>query len=140
MTNSDIALVRLYYETYGLSEEEIARDLNMSPVVVKSLVSEKQYVPAVQKMDQDKRAILMERDIDRQLLLAPLYARTEVCLLGKIYDCAQRIDVEEDGDLATKKLADLSKAYSTLKSSAAQWKMDDLAGQQGVAIQILNSL
>lgn len=138
MTNSEIALVRLYYESYGMEVDEISTALSISPVIISSLVNEKSLVPAEKKADADKRQMLIESDLDRQLLMAPLYARTEVALLGRVYEVAMNIDPEEEN--ASAKLANVAKAWNSLKNASMQFKADDVSGQQGIAIQILNTL
>lgn len=138
MTSSEIALVRLYYETYGMSVEEISSALSMSKVLVNSLVEEKALVPAVKPAEVDKKQLLMETDLERQLLMAPLYARTEVALLGKIYDTVMHIDPEEE--TAAAKIACVAKAWNSLKNASMTFRTEDTQGQQGIAIQILNTL
>lgn len=138
MTNSEVALVRLYYESYGMDTDEISRAVGISKVLVESLVKEKSLVPAVKKTDVDKRQILIENDLDRQLLLSPLYARTEVAILGKAYEITMGLDPEDEN--APAKLANIAKCYNSLKNASVSFKGDDMAAQQGIAIQILNSM
>lgn len=139
LTNTDIALVRLYYENFGLGVEEISAALAQSKPVVSSLISEYNMVaPAEAKLRDDKRKALVERDLDKQLALEPYFIRAEVTILSKIFDVAN--DVSTDQLDAAQKLSMCSKALKDLKSVSVQAKMDDAAGAAGVTVQILNSL
>ena len=139
LTGTDKALVKLYYENFGLSNHEIAATLDLPKPVVDSIITTGGLRPAdVIKMEEDKRQALVERDLEKQIALAPYYARAEVVILSKIYDMAEAIDSSDD--TASTRLAACAKAYKDIKSSATIAKMEDANGAQGVTVQILNNL
>ena len=139
LSNTDTALVRLYYENFGLAPAEIAAALNMSKPIVTSLIEEHQMVaPKEAKLNEDKRKALVERDLDKQMALEPYYARAEVTVLGKIIDLAESISPDQID--ATQKLSACSRAIKDLKSTGVQAKLDNAADAAGVTVQILNQL
>lgn len=139
LTNTDTALVRLYYENFGLGAAEIAATLGISKPVVASLITEYEMVaPAEAKLTDDKRKALVERDLDKQITLEPYYARAEVTVLGKIIDLAESISSDQID--ATQKLSACARAIKDLKSTGVQAKLDSAADAAGVTVQILNQL
>lgn len=138
-TNTENALIRLYYENFGFSEAEIAANLDLRPVVVKSTVKELGLVaPEERKMVEDKKTLLMERDLDKQLVLAPFYARAEVAILTKLFDTAAGINKDDPG--AAQQISNCARALKDLKSAGVQAKLEDANAAGGVTVQILNTL
>lgn len=139
LTNTDTALVRLYYENFGLSVCEIAPALNLPKPVVEAIIEENGLVaPTEKKLQEDKKAALLARDLDKQLVLSPYYARTEIVLLGKIMDMAESIDPQDP--MCAGLLSTCARAWKDLRSSGTQAKLDTTEGQSGVTVQILNQL
>lgn len=138
-TSTENALVRLYYENFGFSVEEIAANLELRPVVVKSLVNELGLVaPKERKIADDKKALLMERDLDKQLILTPFYARAEVAILSKLFDTAASINKDDPG--AAQQISNCARALKDLKSAGVQAKLEDANAAGGVTVQILNQM
>lgn len=139
LTQTDTALVRLYYENFGLSEKEIAGSLGLSPVVVASMVKENNLVaPAEKKIADDKRKALTEQDLDKALTLVPFYARTEVTILNKLYEVVMSTDANDPGSAA--QISMCARALKDLKAANASAKLDTVDGQQGITVQIMNQL
>ena len=139
LTNTDSALIRLYYEDFGLSAAEISAMLEVSKPVVLSLIEERGLVaPAEAKMVEDKRKALVERNLDKQVVLEPYYARAEVTLLGKIIDVANSISTEQID--AVQKLSACARALKDLQSTGVQAKLENSSDAAGVTVQILNQL
>lgn len=138
-TNTENALIRLYYENFGFSVNEIAANLDLRPVVVRSTINELNMVaPEERKVVDDKKALLLERDLDKQLLLAPFMARAEVTILSKLFDTAAGIDANDPG--AAQQISNCARALKDLKSAGVQAKLDDANSAGGVTVQILNQL
>ena len=139
LTNTDTALIRLYYEDFGLGPAEIAAALGVSKPVVTSLVEEQGLqAPAEVKLNEDKRKALVERNLDKQMVLEPYYARAEVTVLGKIIDVASSIAPDQID--AVQKLSACARALKDLQSTGVQAKLDNTAEAAGVTVQILNQL
>lgn len=139
LSSTDTALVRLYYENFGLSIPEISGALGLSRPIVNSLVEEHQMVaPEVAKLNEDKRAAIAARDLDKQLILEPYYTRAEVVVLAKLTEVALSID-KNDID-AAQRLTACSKALKDLRSVGVQAKLDSQSEAAGVTVQILNQL
>lgn len=138
-TNTENALIRLYYENFGFSVNEIAANLDLRPVVVRSTINElKMVAPEERKVVDDKKALLLERDLDKQLLLAPFMARAEVTILSKLFDTAAGIDANDPS--AAQQISNCARALKDLKSAGVQAKLDDANSAGGVTVQILNQL
>lgn len=140
ITNTDNALIRLYYENFGYSPNEIASLVGHPVPVVEALIKDRGLkTPEVAQLEASKREALLERNLDKQIALEPYYARVEAVLLGKLIDLAEAIDSRDPGSSA--ELATLTKALKDLKSPDTQAKLNSSAGEAGgVTVQILNQL
>lgn len=138
-TGTENALIRLYYENFGFSVEEIAANLDLYPAVVRSSIKELKLVaPKERKIAEDKKEQLLERDLDKQLLLTPFYARAEVAILSKLFDTAAGINKDDPG--AAQQISQCARALKDLKSIGVQAKLEDTNAAGGVTVQILNQL
>ncbi len=139
LSSTDIALVRLYYENYGLSCKEIAALVDERPAVIDALVADHNMVEAAQtKLEEDKRSLLVTRDLDKQLTLAPIYARAELVVLHKVFEVADNIS-PDDPD-AHQRLSTCAKALKDLKGCSVQVDIENQAKSDGIKIQILNQI
>lgn len=139
LTGTDVAVVRLYYENFGFSIAEIAANLDKPKVVIEALVKERDMVALVKKKEMDdKSALLLEQDLDKQLTLAPFYARAEITILAKTQDVLTNIDAD-DMD-APSRISMCARALKDLKAAGFTAKMDNIGQNAGVTVQILNTM
>jgi len=140
ISNTDTALIRLYYENFGFAPNEVASLVGQPIPVVEALIKQRKFqAPAEAKMESDKKEALLEHNLDKQIALEPYYARAEAVLLGKLTDLAETIDPRDPAAPAS--IAAITKAFKDLRSPDTQAKLNSSAGEAGgVTVQILNQL
>jgi len=140
MDESQLTLIRLYYESFGYDEAKIAGLLSVPVTVVKKAAADGNWVlPAIIKPEVETAEEVAKLSMAKRLALLPHYARAEITILEKILLVANEIDVNDPG--APKALADISKSFQALTGGMYTQKIDESAGKGGgIVVQIMNRL
>ncbi len=139
MTSTDKALVRLYYENFGYGAEEIGSLLAQSPVVIKALITENQLMAPDNAAElKKKNELLLEYDLDKQMALAPFYARAEIMVLHKAHEILDSLSAEDQD--APNRITACARAIKDIRSASLSAKLDDAASGSKITVQIMDTL
>lgn len=133
--------IKLLYEQYGWTAEQIGSLLRISPSVVRLTIEQEQYTQnAVVKTQADTQADidqLKSVEVTKQQQLTPVMAAIELSLYAKIMDIINDCDTPSD-------VAHVVKAYKTLVQDTVVNTIvrDEKSNSKAptVAVQIINEV
>lgn len=149
--SDETPLIRLYYETYGMSVQAIAEMLDASVVVVEMAVKTYKMTQGSNSTDiavidpsgkVDTVQEVKDLEVAKQKLFAPMQARLEYAILTKTVEVVN--ELSSDRLDASKILKEAAQVLQSLgyNSVSNQLVRDNSAPNAGVGftVQILNSV
>lgn len=150
----ELIQIELLYCQYGWPIEKIASTIGQPVTYVSMAVKNNALVQGSAMPKKDDALVraedapsgqafaiqqLKDQEVDKQAMLAPLVAVTEIRLLGKLSSAISSVD-SEDPD-AHVKLANLVKSFKQLTQDSVTSKViDDVNGKPGVAVQVITQI
>lgn len=151
----DISMLRVMYEVFCESPQEIAEQLGVSRVLVEYAIEENGFVQTkLAKSVKEWRNVELKDTPDdmlvdvrrrlkaihalKQSALDPKYLTIEVALLTKLQSIVENIDSSEPG--AAGRLRDVAATYASLREKSAPAELgqpEQTPGQGGLTINIM---
>lgn len=151
----DYLQIELLYCQYGWPAQKVARTLGIAETYVHAVIREHGYVQGEETAESSTDLVvsdggepsahlqaiqsLKDKEVNKQALLAPLLAVTEIALVGAIRDVIAGINVEESD--AHIKITNMVKAYKQLTQDSVTAKVVNEANDNpGIAIQVITQI
>lgn len=150
----ELIQIELLYCQYGWPIDKIATTIGQPITYVSMAIDKSGWVQGSAMPKKDDALVraddapsgqafaiqqLKDKEVDKQAMLAPLVAITEIRLLGKLSTAISSVD-SEDPD-AHVKLANLVKSFKQLTQDSVTSKViDDVNGKPGVAVQVITQI
>ena len=133
--------IKLLYEQYGWTPEQIGSLLNVSPSIIRITIEDNKFeaakLPATQEETLAGIEAIKSGEVARQRQLTPIMATIELSLFQKIMDTIGICDSPSD-------IAQVVKAYKTLtqESIINTVVQDEKSSGRGpaIAVQIINEV